>query len=174
MQSIVFFLIITFVIVFCIYALIQQKNRKNIQQTSDDLPSTEDEWDRLFKQNEIEQMSHPIRMVVVGYVNSIIEPYPYKVKKNIANIKEFHPKVLSLYNTNTKLYRECVTYEYEDMFVDKDLSLTKYESPENLAKYKTFYQRYTENPNSLDLKELKSYIPKNYLANIDDTLFEIL
>ena len=113
-------------------------------------------------------------MVVVGYVNSIIEPYPYKVKKNIANIKEFHPKVLSLYNTNTKLYRECVTYEYEDMFVDKDLSLTKYESPENLAKYKTFYQRYTENPNSLDLKELKSYIPKNYLANIDDTLFEIL
>lgn len=159
---------------------LSNKERENISQIlsspteiSMNSQSLQEESDDMLRQYEIEQKSHYFRMVVVSYVNSQIEPYPYKVKKNIAYIKEFHPKVLSLYNTNIKLYRECVIYEYEDMFVDKDFSLTKYDNPENLAKYKAFYQRYTEDPYSLDLGELKSYIPKDYLVSMDDTLFEL-
>lgn len=171
MQSVVFLSIIAFIVLFCIYALVNKKKSKNTMTESTSFPRTEKDWDIFLRQNEIEHKAHPIRMVVVSYISSILNPYPYDIKKNIEIIKEYHPKVLSLFNTD--MYHECVAYEYEDMFVDKDFSLTKYESPEDLEKYKAFYQSYTENPKTLDLQKLKSYIREEYLSGMDQHLFEL-
>lgn len=123
------------------------------------------ELERMEHQTFIEQKAHNIRLVVVIYVDSIKEPWPYKLKKELPLLKEAHKQVLSFFNS--PYYPEIIKEAEIDLF-HGDFKILG-----NKTRYKKFFAEYINSPHSLDLSNIKKQMPERYLVDFDESLFSI-
>ena len=121
------------------------------------------ELEQMEHQTFIEQKAHNIRLVVVIYVDSIKEPWPYKLKKELPLLKEAHKQVLSFFNS--PYYSEIIKEAEFDLFHGEFKILG------NKTRYKKFFAEYIKSPNSLDLYNIKKQMPERYLEDFDESLF---
>lgn len=131
---------------------IQQTAEDSFGSSDDTTSFHGDEICQLLQEEEINEVAHAIRMVIVCYVESINERSFYKIKQNIALIKEFHPKVLKY--SQTELFSKIVKYAREDMFTG-DLCILG-----DQTQYLNLFEEYTENPKALSLSCIKDNKPE--------------
>ncbi len=156
-----FLIIIILIVTFCLYSIIAQKKKKQkAEQIIHEFEKRDKEIELLEKNERIENIGYCIRCVVLCTKDLINEPYPYIIKRDIPHIKEAHIKVLEAYNTN--LYEEAVNFAYHDIFDALDIE-----------EYKPFFIEYTQAPTHYNLNVIKKAIPKKYLTDLDDHLFEL-
>lgn len=167
-------LIILIVIVFISAILVfsngSENNTTNCQSSTSKVKvkkrySADKEIQRIQKQDKIEEIAQSIRLVVTSYVDSIKEPYPYVLKKNISCIKENHLLVKEA--ANSSLYPEILKYAYRYMFTGKDRVLGR------KVEYKKFYEEYTSNPNSISLTLIKDAVDEKYRKDLPPNLFDL-
>ncbi len=132
----------------------------NVSDRTED--STED-LEQLEYKSYIERKAQNIRMVVVIYVDSIKEPWPYKLKKQLPLLKKNHKEVLNFFNSPH--YSE-ITKEAEF-----DLFYGDFRIPGNKTRYKKFFAEYIHQPHSLNLHNIKKQMPDSYLEDFDESLF---
>lgn len=157
-----FLLIITTIIVFCLYVLIAQKQRKHNQNhVILEFEKSNNELEQMETNAQIEDIGFDIRSVILCTEGIIEEPYPYIIKRDIPYIKEAHKKVLKAYKTN--LYRDAVEFAYHEIF----------DTSNECEKYKSFFLEYTQNPTQYTLKTIQKAIPEKYLKDIDNKIFEL-
>ena len=128
--------------------------------------ATEDnteELEQIERQTFIEQKAHNIRLVVVTYVDSIKEPWPYKLKKELPLLKEAHKQVLSFFDSPH--YSEIIKEAEFDLFYGD------FKIPGSKTRYKKFFAEYVHQPHSLNLHNIKKQMPDRYLENFDESLF---
>lgn len=128
--------------------------------------ATEDnteELEQIERQTFIEQKAHNIRLVVVIYVDSIKEPWPYKLKKELPLLKEAHKQVLSFFDSPH--YSEIIKEAEFDLFYGD------FKIPGSKTRYKKFFAEYVHQPHSLNLHNIKKQMPDRYLENFDESLF---
>ena len=128
--------------------------------------ATEDnteELEQIEHQTFIEQKAHNIRLVVVIYVDSIKEPWPYKLKKELPLLKEAHKQVLSFFDSPH--YSEIIKEAEFDLFYGD------FKIPGSKTRYKKFFAEYVHQPHSLNLHNIKKQMPDRYLENFDESLF---
>ena len=128
--------------------------------------ATEDnteELEQIEHQTFIEQKAHNIRLVVVIYVDSIKEPWPYKLKKELPLLKEAHKQVLSFFDSPH--YSEIIKEAEFDLFYGD------FKIPGNKARYKKFFAEYVHQPHTLNLYNIKKQMPDRYLEDFDESLF---
>ena len=130
---------------------IQQTTEESFGSSDDTTSFHGDEICQLL-QEEIDEAAHAIRMVIVCYVESINERSFYKIKQNIALIKEFHPKVLKY--SQTELFSKIVKYAREDMFTG-DLCILG-----DQTQYLNLFEEYTKDPKALSLSRIKDNKPE--------------
>ena len=124
--------------------------------------STED-LEQLEYKSYIERKAQNIRMVVVIYVDSIKEPWPYKLKKQLPLLKENHKEVLNFFNSPH--YSEIIKEAEFDLFYG-DFKILG-----NKTEYKNFFAEYVHQPHSLNLHDIKKQMPDRYLEDFDESLF---
>ena len=104
----------------------------------------DDEISLIRQEEEISDVAHAIRIVVVCWVDSInYEQSFYEIKRNINLIKEFHPKVLKYSKTN--LFPAIIEYAREDMF-QGDMRISGEQ-----AQYLKLFEEYIKSPETLSL-----------------------
>lgn len=121
------------------------------------------ELEQIEHQTFIEQKAHNIRLVVVIYVDSIKEPWPYKLKKELPLLKEAHKQVLSFFES--PYYSEIIKEAEFDLFYGDS------KIPGNKTRYKKFFAEYVYQPHTLNLYNIKRQMPDRYLEGIDESLF---
>lgn len=151
---------------------IEKLNRKtntnyNLIEKLDDkivaLEESSKELEQLEHELYIERSAQNIRMVVVIYVDSIKEPWPYKLKKQLPLLKENHKEVLSFFNSPH--YSEIIKEAEFDLFYG-DFKILG-----NKTEYKKFFAEYVHQPHSLNLHNIKKQMPDRYLEDFDESLF---
>lgn len=106
-----------------------------------------------FLQEEIADVAHAIRMVIVSWVNSINDEQSfYEIKCNINLIKEFHPKVLEYSQTN--LFPTIINYAREDMF-QGDMRILG-----DQTQYIKMFEEYAKSPETLSLFPIRENNPE--------------
>lgn len=123
----------------------------------------DDEIIEIERQETIEDIAAALRIVVASYIDLLQEPYPYKINRYMPLLKDSHKKVREYFNS--PLYSDIVKYADNDMFVG-DLRIL-----ENTNEYKSFFMEYSQQPQSLNLHNIKERIPHQY--EIDDAFFEL-
>lgn len=104
----------------------------------------DDEISRIRQEEEISDVAHAIRMVVVCWVDSInYEQSFYEIKRNINLIKKFHPKVLEY--SKTDLFPAIIKYAREDLF-NGDMRILG-----NQVQYLKMFEKYIKSPETLSL-----------------------
>lgn len=122
-------------------------------QTDDAVIDEDDETSKMLQEEEIVDVAHAIRMVIVSWVDSINDELSYyEIKCNINLIKEFHPKVLKYSQTN--LFPAIIKYAQEDMF-QGDTRILGDQTP-----YLKMFEEYTKNPETLSLLPIKENNPE--------------
>ena len=134
----------------------------NVSDRTED--STED-LEQLEYKSYIERKAQNIRMVVVIYVDSIKEPWPYKLKKQLPLLKENHKEVLNFFNSPH--YSEIIKEAEFDLFYGD------FRIPGNKTRYKKFFAEYIHQPHSLNLHNIKKQMPDRYLEDFDESLFYV-
>lgn len=106
-----------------------------------------------FLQEEIADVAHAIRMVIVSWVDSINDEQSfYEIKCNINLIKEFHPKVLEYSQTN--LFSAIINCAKEDMF-QGDMRILG-----DQTQYIKMFEEYTKDPETLSLFPIRENNPE--------------
>lgn len=123
----------------------------------------DEELEQMEHQTFIEGKAHNIRLVVVIYVDSIKEPWPYKLKKELPLLKEAHKQVLSFFDSPH--YSEIIKEAEFDLFYGD------FKIPGNKARYKKFFAEYVHQPHTLNLYNIKKQMPDRYLEDFDESLF---
>lgn len=138
-------------------SIIQQTVERNInnQDThqTDKILTQDDEISEMIQEEEIADIAHAIRMVVVSWADSTNDEQSYyEIKCNINQIKEFHPKVLEYSQTN--LFPAIIKYAREDMF-QGDMRILG-----NQTQYIKMFEEYTKSPETLSLLPIKENNPE--------------
>jgi len=177
MATALFFIVLITLLTVCIIhntkraiKLMKSPSHKMIKKSQTSihiLPDNDPEFMEMEYNQYIENCAQYIRMVVVIYIDSIIEPYPYLLKKNIPYLIDAHHQVNSFFNT--KFYPQIIEYAWKDMFESKMKIQT-----EEIDKYKNYFKEYTSNPSSLNLHNIERNMPERYLKNMDISIFEQL
>ena len=128
-------------------------------------PAEDPELAEIYRQEAIEELAQKMRLVVVNYVEAMKEPYPYKVKRNLAEIKQSHSFVIGKLDTN--IYPDAVAYAREDMFEGWSKLL------EDVEENRVFFEDYVKDPRSLNLLRIRENMPENYRADMDEALFSL-
>lgn len=119
----------------------------------------------IQRQDAIEELANRIRQVVVVFVELLQEPFPYKVKKGIPEIKENHRFVLEQFDKD--IYGDAVAFAREDMFEGWAKLL------ENVDECRAFFEEYTGHPHALSLNQIREAMPEKYRNDVDAGLFEL-
>lgn len=158
----VFLLIITLIIAFCLYSLITHKRKKQeLKRVIRSFEQSDKDLDRMEMDEKIEDIGSNIRCVVLCTMDLINGPYPYALKRDIPSIKASHKKVLEAFNTS--LYKKAVDFAYHDIF----------DSLDNVDEYRSFFREYTQAPINYSLDIIKKSVPEEYQAGLSSNLFEL-
>lgn len=130
----------------------------NSDESIDDL---DDETKQLLLDEEIEQVAHAIRIIVVDMVDAINGNSSfYEVKRALPLIKESHSIVMKYYSTD--LFPKIIKYAKTDMFKGDMRILGKQ------TQYKKFFSEYINNPYQFSILMLKERASHDLIAYLEE------
>lgn len=139
------------------------KDSENIVNQNDETEKN-DELIKLEHQEIIEEISAALRFVTVTYIDLLYDdPCPSKVKQELSYLKNYHNKIMQYFNS--PFYPEIVENAYQYIFKG-DMRILG-----DVKEYESFFLKYTQHPEILNLYNIKKRIPKQY--KLEDDLFEL-
>lgn len=135
-----------------------------LHQVDKGLSELEKKWAKIELENQIEDLAHDIRMVVVGCVTIKHEPYPYIFKKEYPLIKQSHLRIIAMRKTD--IYLKSIEFAKKDMF-QGDFKI--YEYSKDMKKY---FEVYTDNPLLFNISAVLDFLPFRYKSAVQDLIIK--